>query len=352
MALYPPAGASDAQIMKNITMIRGMGDKAYVRDVLEARRDFLRLRGGHEKQIAGAYNRAAENVAKRARDVAKRGKLTTRNLVEIEKNLRAEAQRITEMQRSLMRDGYRRSFESAGRPSGNSLIRGIESAGASDKLKIAKIQHGFGQINTAAVEAFWSRTRDGVRVSDRIWQINQVNVQETMRDILETGIASGRDAVQVANDLERYVKRGRRTLSKDYPNMMRRMGKRIPKRLNYEALRLVRTEYTKAFQEGVVSRGAVNPAYEGVQFLLSSGHPEPDVCDDYAEADLYDMGPGVYKKGYEPVNPHPNCLCYIIPVLQDQQEFVGDLERWLDDPSSVPYMEEWYENVYQEWPAV
>jgi len=50
------------------------------------------------------------------------------------------------------------------------------------------------------------------------------------------------DPVDIARALTKYDKEGSGTLVKDYPNMMKRMGRGLPKDLNYESLRLVRTE--------------------------------------------------------------------------------------------------------------
>lgn len=54
--------------------------------------------------------------------------------------------------------------------------------------------------------------------------------------------------------------------------------------------------------------------------MLSDAHDIFDICDDLADADLYGMGRGVYKKGEEPTHPHPNCY--------DDQTEVYTNEGW------------------------
>lgn len=55
------------------------------------------------------------------------------------------------------------------------------------------------------------------------------------------------------------------------------------------------------------------------KWSLSSRHPVDDICDMYAEADLYGLGKGVFPKDAAPVNPaHPHCLCHYAPVYRSE----------------------------------
>ncbi|MCX6224230.1 MAG: hypothetical protein NTV01_05690, partial [Bacteroidia bacterium] len=54
---------------------------------------------------------------------------------------------------------------------------------------------------------------------------------------------------------------------------------------------------------------------------LNSGHDERDICDFYAEADLYGMGPGVFPKNHMPPYPyHPFCKCVLADV------YIGEVQ--------------------------
>ena len=300
-----PAKRLGQMAWRNIGLIRSTKDQEFARQLLEARRDFLRLRARHEIALRKVYIDAAGQVARDLRNLKPTiGELTRNHLMALEKSLSREAEKIQKATQALTRSGMEQAVGLGARPIDNHLTRAIREADVG--LDFLKLQRGFGDINTAAVEALWARTHKGFTVSKRIWNHTQA-AKNAMRDLVHTGVATGRDVVKVARDLERYVRQGARTLAEDYPNMMARMGRRIPKDLCYEALRLARTEYSNAFMEGVYSRGRVNPSYQGVRFMLSDAHPEQDICDDLASADLYNMGPGVYPAGEEPVNPHPNC---------------------------------------------
>lgn len=343
MALYKRL---DEMAWRNVKFIRSLSDEEFARDLLEARRDFLRLRLRHELELRRIYLSAADRVARELRSLKPTvGDLTRNHLTALEKALRQEAEKIQEATRELVRSGMNEAAGLGGRALSNQLLRALRDAGAT--LDFLKIQRGFGDVNRAAVEALWARTRDGLNVSQRIWQQTQA-ARVAMRDIIHAGVAAGRDVVKVARDLERYVRSGAKTLAEDYPRMMARMGRRIPKDICYEALRLARTEYSMAFMEGVYARGRTNPSYRGVKWMLSDAHPEPDVCDDLANADLYGMGPGVYPAGEEPAHVHPNCLCYVVPHLVDTRDFMIQLKEWRDNPASQPHIEEWYNNFYRK----
>src|SRR5690606_31850883 len=182
---------------------------------------------------------------------------------------------------------------------------------------------------------------------DRVWKIRQ-NAKASLRSFVQAGVATGRSTTGIAKDLQRYVKTDIRTLATDYPNMMERVGmkSRIPKDLCYEALRLVRTEKAKAYNEGVYARGKVNPSYRGVKWMLSDAHPVEDICDTLAEQDLYGIGPCVYPEGQEPVVTHPYCLCFTVPVSLPMEDMVDKLVECLNNPPSQEEIEEWYRTFY------
>lgn len=59
------------------------------------------------------------------------------------------------------------------------------------------------------------------------------------------------------------------------------------------AMRLMRTEINRAHGEAYISGALAHPDAAGVRFLLSPAHPEPDICDLHAAANLHGLGPGV-----------------------------------------------------------
>ena len=332
------------QLWRNIMKIRNDGDEEFVRYILEARSEYLSLRLKQEPAIREIYVKAAANVADDIARLAPGASDLTRNhLRALEKSLTREAENIRRALEGRLRSDLQRATGLGARPLQSHVTRCLQAAGV--PLDILRVQRGFGDVNTAAVEAIWARTRGGMKLSDRIWATSD-NARDNMRSIILDGVARGRDSAKVARDLERYVKQGAATMAGDYPGMMARIGKRVPKDLCYEAFRLARSEMSMAFMEGTYASGRVNPAYKGVRWLLSSSHPVPDICDDLASADLYGLGPGGYPAGDEPPYPHANCLCTVAPLVEDTKEFVERLKKWRDDPASQPELEKWYNEVY------
>ncbi len=335
----------DDMLWKNILRIKSESDEEFARYVLEARSEFLRLRLRQEPALRKIYLDAADRVADEIRGLKPMiGPLTRNHLKALEKSLKAEADRISQAITKKLEEDLPRAVEAGASPLQRQLMRALEEAAV--PLDALKVQRGFGDVNARAVEAIWARTRNGMRLSGRIWQKGE-EAREAVRAIIWNGTARGRDAVKIARDIEKYVRHGRGTLTQDYPNMMKRMGKRVPKSLSYEALRLARTEMTMAFQEGTYAAGRVSPSYRGVRWYLSASHPLQDVCDDLASADLYNLGPGGYPAGEEPITPHPNCLCFAAPLVEDTKDFVARLKRWQHDPGSEPDLEKWYNEIWR-----
>lgn len=69
---------------------------------------------------------------------------------------------------------------------------------------------------------------------------------------------------------------------------------------------------------------------EFIKWTLSSTHPKPDICDDYAsyldkrvsralkDRDIWVDPKGIYFRDEVPTIPHPNCQCSLIPLNKGQ----------------------------------
>ncbi|WP_277301190.1 hypothetical protein [Veillonella montpellierensis] len=84
----------------------------------------------------------------------------------------------------------------------------------------------------------------------------------------------------------------------------------------YNAERIARTEIARAYADGQVSRCIDDDDIVAFQWKLGSRHPVFDICDFYANADLYGMGKGVFPKDKVPMLPaHPHCMCRLKPIV-------------------------------------
>lgn len=195
-----------------------------------------------------------------------------------------------------------------------------------------------------AIQTSFARSHeDGLKLSERIWNIGQHN-KKIMSDIVRAG--AGEDVVTVARSLESYVKKGKTSIAANYPNMIKRMESRIPANLDYKALRLARTELTAAYGEGVIASAKATPVVKYVKWVISSSHPRKDICDTNANGGP--NGNGIYEAMSCPIYPaHPNCICTLQPAPENTTVVVDKLKAWLKNPQSQPEIEEWYQTYYK-----
>lgn len=144
---------------------------------------------------------------------------------------------------------------------------------------------------------------NGYRLSDRVWD----NAQSTRQKIdlyVADAIKQGTGATEMAKQLEQFLTPGFALVKTNKP---------YGTTASYGAMRLARTEITRAHSEAQKVSAAANPFIAALQWHLSASHPRIDICDQYARG-----GPqnnGIYPKGQVPEIPHPHCLCYRTNVI-------------------------------------
>jgi hypothetical protein len=322
----------------------------YKKWALEARKKYIDLRLRQDPEIRGLYLRAADRVADELKRLVVKtpsSRLRRKQLRQMERYLRAEADRFIMSLTQKLEDHIDQAVGAGSGYSQAVTVELLKKAG----IPAGPVNSSFARVNQRAVEACWARTRDGLKLSDRIWRQGE-RLRTTMRDLIQESVATGQDALTTARMLSQYVRTDAKTLARQYPNMMKRMAGRIPGNVSYEALRLARTETTAAFGEGSIAGAEASPSYRGMRWLLSSSHPLRDICDELASHDE-GLGPGVYAPGNVPLYPaHPNDLCVLVPVHEQPEDFVGRLKRWQDDPKSEPELEKWFKETYNATDSV
>ncbi|MGM9571723.1 MAG: hypothetical protein ACI3ZR_05820 [bacterium] len=87
----------------------------------------------------------------------------------------------------------------------------------------------------------------------------------------------------------------------------------------YIAERIARTEAARAYYDGFMAKYQDDESIVAFRWKMSKRHPKTDICDFYAEGNLYNLGAGIYPKNYCPKMPvHPHCLCYLLPITRLQ----------------------------------
>lgn len=143
-----------------------------------------------------------------------------------------------------------------------------------------------------------------IPLADSVY-LNQAHTNGTIDRIVNSGLARGVSAKELADEVRQYVN----------PN--------TPGGVKYAAMRLARTELNHAFHAGQVRQAQEDPWVTAVRWHLSGSHPTPDECNQYAEEEHVDgLGAGVFDKFQVPGKPHPNCLCYTTPETVEPDDFV------------------------------
>lgn len=108
----------------------------------------------------------------------------------------------------------------------------------------------------------------------------------------------------------------------------------VPGGVSFASMRTARTEINNAFHAASLAHYDNRPWVAGIKWNLSGSHAHADECDDYANKSHYKNGPkGVFLQGSVPPKPHPQCLCYITPVMDSDEDFLdalvnGDYDDW------------------------
>lgn len=93
----------------------------------------------------------------------------------------------------------------------------------------------------------------------------------------------------------------------------------IEEKSRYVAERIARTEAARAWADGFAEKYMDDDSVVAFKWKLSSRHPAFDICNLYAEADLYGLGKGIFPKDQTPRLPvHPHCLCHLAPVYRSE----------------------------------
>lgn len=320
-----------------------------------ARNKWLEISLGIEKELSRIYIDAANEVADKIKTLEanrKGSNLTSKSLKQLEKTLRDTGQRIAQGTENITIDSINKTVNINNEPHIQYINDAIDIS-QTNKISATTIQQMYATVNTRIVELTYSRIwEDGYIFSDRIWG-NYFPAQgktmlglaywwqKNIKDVVLTGFAQNRDVLQIAKDIQVYAAKGKIKLMKRYGELVRgtaAFANRIPKKIDWRALRIARSELYNSIQEQAKLQGQFNPAVQEYRWNLTSGAEHDCICPDLA-AD------SPYREGEVPDYPHVGCLCYITHVIKSRDEFVQDIIDW-GKGAVIPYLENWYTSVY------
>jgi len=313
---------------------------------LQAKKELANLTATTLKKIRAVYISESKKVADEILKAKTKGlsNLTTDSLQNIYNQLQDSAKKISEKLEDLLYSGVDKS---AGNIAGIDEKYLLDLIGLTDgKLTKISIENMFLAVNDNAIKSMVARIyQDGYTFSERVWNVGK-DYQNQLKDIISGGIASGRDVIDIAADLNSYVKDSKQKLitrwgdfTEDSPGWL----KRIRKDVYYPSLRLVRTELYSSLRDSTELSGAMNPACEGLYDWIRTNQtdwrckcPEHEAGSPYTRETLPN-----------PEDVHTNCLCRIQPRLRDRQQFSDDMVAWANG-EDVDYIDDWYNEFYSQ----
>lgn len=239
---------------------------------------------------------------------------------------------------------------------------GYINAGVAVGVDTGSIPYTSESISTAMQKA-WAK--DGLNLSHRLHTRGQA-VRKEVGDILKATIGKGNTNKTIARELfnrgvidtaelpqfmDQVAKLPIDTTAEEKRKLLRKVQRQVSKRTTaglragysevikavesdnerklekaieiateektrYNAERIARTETARAYADGQVSRYKDDDDIVAFQWKLGTRHPVFDICDFYANADLYGLGKGVYPKDKVPTLPaHPHCMCRLKPIV-------------------------------------
>lgn len=215
--------------------------------------------------------------------------------------------------------------------------------------------------NREAMDAFFARKTHGLDLSQKVWKYTSQYKGE-LEGTLDLAIGEGTPANQLASKIQQYLqdpdrwyRRFRIKVGEDedgnpiYGRVWKRRifdkeegiykwinddpkhyhpGQGVYRSSYRNAQRLARSETNIAYRDSDFERWQQLDFVVGVEIKLSNNHPEPDICDALK---------GIYPKTFKWTGWHPNCRCYMVPVLATQEEMDDMVDKILsgEEPGSL-----------------
>lgn len=211
------------------------------------------------------------------------------------------------------------------------------------------------QRNTSAMKAFIERTENGLNLSDRVW-LPVRQLRDEMEVAMTVAIGSGKSAASISrtvreclNDPDlmfrrfrykdengKWRKKWKKRIKDeetgkykwiDYDRDSYKTGTGVYKSSAKNAMRVARTETNIAYRRADNARWQQMDFVLGQKIQLSKNHPVRDICDTLQ---------GVYPVDFVFDGWHPQCFCYVTPVLVDEDEMVKMNEAFINGEDYTP----------------
>lgn len=279
----------------------------------EPLQDYLRVQALTEKELVAQLEAASRDIQRLIVQAEARGSFSGGVRAS---QYRLVLQEIRELQQALWADGIqttitwgkRRAVDAAA----DSMARLTEvyrAAMGDAGLSAADWQASQRATARSGLTNVLSRSVNNIKLSERVYKQSALATGKVDR-IINTGIIGGQSAREIAQNVRGFI------------------SPSTPGGASYAAMRLGRTELNNAFHTTTVKTWGASPFVKAFRWNLSGSHPKPDECDDIAAN-------SPYSQAQVPGKPHPQCLCYLTPEVEDEDDFVrnfhaGQYDEYLD----------------------
>lgn len=215
------------------------------------------------------------------------------------------------------------------------------------------------QRNKSAMSAFINRSENGLNLSQRVWKSVR-QLRDEMEVAITVSVGEGESAASMSRKVRQYLNdpdlmfRRFRYKDPETGEWKRKWKKRIKdpatgkvKWIDYDkssyqdewtgpgyykssaqnAMRVARTETNIAYRRADQARWEQMDFVLGQRVQLSGSHPKKDICDKLAG----DYPPDFVFDGW-----HPQCFCFVTPILVDEDEMQKVTEAFLRGETYVP----------------
>lgn len=190
-----------------------------------------------------------------------------------------------------------------------------------------KIKSLFKTQNNRALSQFLNRTKDNFTISERVWNLT-AGYKNDIEKAVSLAIYEGTPSTELARNLQQYLnnpdslyhkvrdKTGKLHLSK--PAKSFNPGRGVYRSAYKNAYRLARTEINMAYRKSDHERWSQMDFVTGYEIKRSNNYYECDICESRK---------GIYPKDFYWHGWHPQCRCYMVPIVLDDKQF----DNYLDD---------------------
>ena len=187
--------------------------------------------------------------------------------------------------------------------------------------------------NLEALNAFQGRKVNGMGLSDRVWRYTE-QYREQLEFAIDVGLGEGRSAAELSRDVRKNLlnpdalfrrvrdKRGMLHLSKAAQAF--NPGQGVYRSAYKNAMRLTRSEINMAYRQSDWLR------WQSLDFVVGY-EVKRSQREINSNCPLCQRLVGKYPKWFKFVGWHPQCRCYVVPILQDWDSLIEQQAEHIRD---------------------